>query len=135
MRALALLALCVAAVAPVASAQTIGAPRIQASANAGALQRIADQRWSEVLARDAAFMRAVRAAMAAEIRARRARGEDLTELQRELDLLAADANMSFNMQYLMLQQSMQDENRRFTLLSNIMKTKHDTAENSISNVR
>jgi hypothetical protein len=52
-----------------------------------------------------------------------------------LDLLDADANMSFNMQYLMLQQHMQDENRRFTLLSNIMKTKHDTAENSISNVR
>ena len=28
-----------------------------------------------------------------------------------------------------------DESRRFTLLSNIMKTKHDTAKNSISNVR
>ena len=109
MRALALLVLCVAAVAPVASAQTVRAPQIQASANAGALQRIADQRWADVLARDAAFMRAVRAAMAAEIRARRARGEDLTELQRELDLLDADAHMSFNMQYLMLQQHMQDE--------------------------
>jgi hypothetical protein len=46
-----------------------------------------------------------------------------------------EVNMSFNMQYLMLQQKMQDESRRFTLLSNIMKTKHDTAKNSISNVR
>jgi hypothetical protein len=30
---------------------------------------------------------------------------------------------------------MQDENRRFTLVSNIMKTKHDTAKNAINNVR
>jgi hypothetical protein len=46
-----------------------------------------------------------------------------------------ELNQSFNMQYLKLQQKMQDESRRFTLLSNIMKTKHDTAKNSISNVR
>lgn len=46
-----------------------------------------------------------------------------------------DMNQSFNMQYLGLQQQMQDESRRFTLLSNIMKTKHDTAKNSISNLR
>ncbi len=42
---------------------------------------------------------------------------------------------SYNMQYLNLQQRMQDESRRFSLLSNIMKTKHDTAKNSISNIR
>lgn len=42
---------------------------------------------------------------------------------------------SFNMQYLALQQEMQDENRRFTLISNVMKTKHDTAKNAINNVR
>ena len=46
-----------------------------------------------------------------------------------------EMNMSFNMQYLQLQQKMQDESRRFTLISNIMKTKHDTAKNSISNIR
>ncbi|MEZ4271861.1 MAG: hypothetical protein R3C68_10670 [Myxococcota bacterium] len=46
-----------------------------------------------------------------------------------------ELNMSFNMQYLMMQQKMQSENRQFTLLSNIMKTKHDTAKNAISNVR
>src|SRR5688500_2642960 len=32
-----------------------------------------------------------------------------------------EMNMSFNMQYLQLQQQMQNENRQFTLLSNIMK--------------
>jgi uncharacterized tellurite resistance protein B-like protein len=46
-----------------------------------------------------------------------------------------EMSQSFNLQYLGLQQQMQDENRRFTLISNIMKTKHDTAKNSISNVR
>jgi hypothetical protein len=30
---------------------------------------------------------------------------------------------------------MQDENRRYTLVSNIMKTKHDTAKAAINNVR
>jgi hypothetical protein len=42
---------------------------------------------------------------------------------------------SFNLQYLGLQQQMQDENRRFTMISNIMKIKHDTARNAINNVR
>lgn len=46
-----------------------------------------------------------------------------------------EMNQSFNMQYLGLQQQMQQENRQFTLLSNIMKTKHDTAKNAINNVR
>lgn len=46
-----------------------------------------------------------------------------------------EMNMSFNLQYLMLQQKMQEENRKFTLLSNVMKTKHDTAKNSIQNIR
>ncbi|MBX3181453.1 MAG: hypothetical protein KIT72_13735 [Polyangiaceae bacterium] len=45
------------------------------------------------------------------------------------------AQAAFNMQYLQLQQSMQDENRKFTTLSNIMKTRHDTAKNAISNVK
>lgn len=46
-----------------------------------------------------------------------------------------EMNQSFNLQYLMLQQHMQDESRRFSLLSNIMKEKHDTAKNSIGNLR
>lgn len=46
-----------------------------------------------------------------------------------------EMNMSFNMQYLMLQQKMQSENRQYSALSNVMKTKHDTAKNAINNVR
>ena len=42
---------------------------------------------------------------------------------------------SFNYQYLALQQEMQHENRQFTLVSNIMKNKHDTAKNAINNIR
>jgi len=43
--------------------------------------------------------------------------------------------MSFNLQYLMLQSQMQNENRAYTAVSNIMKTKHNTVRNSISNIR
>jgi len=46
-----------------------------------------------------------------------------------------EMNMSFNLQYLQLQQSVQQENRQFTLLSNIMKAKHDTARAAINNIR
>ena len=46
-----------------------------------------------------------------------------------------EMNQSFNLQYLALQQNMQNESRQFSLLSNILKTKHDTAKNSISNLR
>jgi hypothetical protein len=42
---------------------------------------------------------------------------------------------SFNLQYLQLQEKMQQENRSFSTVSNVMKTKHDTAKSSISNVR
>ena len=43
--------------------------------------------------------------------------------------------MSFNLQYLQLQETMQNENRHYTMVSNIMKTKQDTVKNSISNIR
>jgi hypothetical protein len=46
-----------------------------------------------------------------------------------------ETQMSFNLQYLQLQNSMQNENRQFTMVSNIMKTKHDTAKNIISNIK
>jgi hypothetical protein len=46
-----------------------------------------------------------------------------------------ETQMSFNLQYLQLQNQMQNENRSYTCMSNIMKTKHDTCKNSISNVR
>ena len=46
-----------------------------------------------------------------------------------------ETQMSFNLQYLQLQSQMQNENRSYTAISNIMKTKHDTAKNAIGNVR
>ena len=46
-----------------------------------------------------------------------------------------ETQMSFNLQYLQLQHQMQNENRQFTAVSNILKTKHDTVKNSIQNVR
>ena len=46
-----------------------------------------------------------------------------------------ETQMSFNLQYLQLQSQMQQENRSYTAVSNIMKTKHDTVKNSISNIR
>ena len=46
-----------------------------------------------------------------------------------------ETQMSFNLQYLQLQSQMQAENRSYTAVSNIMKTKHDTVKNSIANIR
>lgn len=46
-----------------------------------------------------------------------------------------EMQMSFNLRYLQLQNSMQDDSRRFTALSNIMKTKHETVKNTIGNIR
>ena len=40
-----------------------------------------------------------------------------------------------NPQHLMLQQTLEKENRLFTMISNIMKTKHDTAKTVIDNLR
>ena len=42
---------------------------------------------------------------------------------------------SISLQYLQLQSSMQNDNRSYTAVSNIMKTKHDTVANSIENIR
>ena len=36
---------------------------------------------------------------------------------------------------LQIGQNVDEESRRFTLLGNIMKTKHDSAKNSIRNIR
>jgi len=46
-----------------------------------------------------------------------------------------ETQMSFNLQYLQLQSQMQRESRSYTAISNIMKTKHDTVKDSISNIR
>ena len=42
---------------------------------------------------------------------------------------------SFNPAYLELQQKISHENRQFTMVSNIMKNKHDTAKTAINNIR
>lgn len=47
----------------------------------------------------------------------------------------AEMSASFNLQFLALQQQMQQENQRYTALSDIMKTRHDTARNALGNVR
>ena len=47
----------------------------------------------------------------------------------------AEMSRGFNIQYLDLQKQMQDENRRYALVSQIMKTKHDTAKGAIDNIR
>ncbi len=39
------------------------------------------------------------------------------------------------LQYLQLQQRMQDENLRFTTLSNVLKARHETAKTAIGNIR
>ncbi|HXH48486.1 MAG TPA: hypothetical protein VNM47_03860 [Terriglobia bacterium] len=57
--------------------------------------------------------------------------EQLIEAARQLQ----ETQMSFSRQYLQLQNQMQNENRQFTMVSNIMKTRHDTAKNAISNIR
>jgi hypothetical protein len=46
-----------------------------------------------------------------------------------------EAQMGFNLQYLQLQNQMQNENRQFTMVSNILKTKHDMAKNVIANIK
>ena len=40
-----------------------------------------------------------------------------------------------NMQFLQLQQQMQQENQKFTTLSNVLKARHETAKNAIGNIR
>jgi hypothetical protein len=46
-----------------------------------------------------------------------------------------EMQMSFSLQYLLLQNKISHENRQFSMISNIMKNKHDTAKNSINNIR
>jgi len=46
-----------------------------------------------------------------------------------------ELSSQMQLQFLEIQQQMQSENRQYTLMSNIMKTKHDTAKAAINNVR
>jgi hypothetical protein len=69
----------------------------------------------------------------------RARSDEASALaaQGELAISRQRQEMiqSFNLQYLQVQKAMQQENRTFSAVSNILKTKHDTVKNSISNMR
>jgi hypothetical protein len=47
----------------------------------------------------------------------------------------AEMDQGFNLQYLMLQNKISQENRQFSMVSNIIKDKHDTAKNAINNIR
>jgi hypothetical protein len=44
-------------------------------------------------------------------------------------------SQAFNLQLLALQEDVQQENRRFTTLSNVLRAKHDTAKAAVSNIR
>jgi len=46
-----------------------------------------------------------------------------------------ELNTNFNLMQLQIGQSIDEESRRFTLVSNVLKTRHDTAKNSINNIR
>jgi hypothetical protein len=51
------------------------------------------------------------------------------------EFISSVGSDSFQQQYLELQQQMEHASRSYEAISNIMKTKHDTVKNSISNVR
>jgi hypothetical protein len=55
---------------------------------------------------------------------------DLLEATRALQQEA----QAMNLQYLQLQERMQQESREFTTLSNVMRVKHDTARSAIGNI-
>lgn len=42
---------------------------------------------------------------------------------------------AFNLEYLALQEEVQQENRRFSTISNVLKAKHETAKSAIGNIR
>jgi hypothetical protein len=44
-------------------------------------------------------------------------------------------SQAFNLQLLELQEQVQQENRRFTTVSNVLRAKHDTAKAAVSNIR
>jgi hypothetical protein len=44
-------------------------------------------------------------------------------------------SQQFNMQMLALQEEVQQENRRFTTLSNVVRASHDTAKAAVGNIR
>jgi hypothetical protein len=60
----------------------------------------------------------------------RAKGSELSDAELEKAVGGAGGGQPLN-----LEEKMQHENRQYTSVSNIVKSKHDTVKNSISNVR
>lgn len=58
-------------------------------------------------------------------------GTSEVEAMRQLQKEGAQQNL----QYLQLQQEAQDQNRRFSTASNLLKSRHDTARSAINNLR
>jgi hypothetical protein len=67
--------------------------------------------------------------------ANRAAGGDASAQMMMATQQMQEMNQAFNLQYLQLQEKMQQEGREFTCLSNVMKAKNDTAKNSLSNLK
>jgi hypothetical protein len=44
-------------------------------------------------------------------------------------------SQEFNLYYLQLQEQLSAENRSFSAMSNVLKTRHDTVKNAIGNIR
>jgi hypothetical protein len=44
-------------------------------------------------------------------------------------------SQEFNLYYLQLQEQLSAENRTFSAMSNVLKTRHDTVKNAIGNIR
>jgi hypothetical protein len=60
-------------------------------------------------------------------------GGDATELA-SVQAMQRDSQV-FNLQLLQLQEDVQQENQRFTTVSNVLRAKHDTAKAAVSNIR
>ncbi len=57
-------------------------------------------------------------------------GTDLASMQ-----VMQQESQAFNMQLLALQNEVQQDNQRFSTVSNLMRARHDTAKSAISNIR
>lgn len=73
------------------------------------------------------------AAGAAGLAGAAAPGSEAALLQQQEAMRARDR--MFNLQYLELQRKVQDDQRQFQVLTNLLKTQHDTVKTAINNLR
>lgn len=59
----------------------------------------------------------------------------IIDIENDNTIAAKQKMSSMNMQFLALQESLQKLSGRYTTISNVLKTKHDTAKNAIGNIR